>query len=96
MGVRIREKEKDSGIWWVFINHQGKRVSRQVGSKTAARKVAEQIQAKLTLGQGALPERKEPVPTLGEYYETIRKGYLETANLRCSPSSGQEKGKTKV
>ena len=36
MGVKVREKERDSGIWWVFINHKGRRSSRQVGTKKAA------------------------------------------------------------
>ena len=27
MGVTIRQKPKNSGIWYVFINHQGKRHS---------------------------------------------------------------------
>jgi len=39
MGVKIREKEKGSGTWWVFINHKGKRSSRQVGTEKAAEKV---------------------------------------------------------
>ena len=79
MGVKVREKVKGSGCFWVFINHQGKRVSRQVGSKAAAEKVAEQIQARLTLEQSALPERKPHVPTLEEYYGRIKKSYLKTA-----------------
>ena len=32
MGIKVRWKEKDSGVWWVFINHKGKRSSRQVGT----------------------------------------------------------------
>ena len=79
MGVRTREKPKDSGIWWVFINHQGKRVSRKVGTKAAAQNVAEQIQARLTLGQDALPTAKPKLPTLAEYYERIKKTYIKTA-----------------
>ncbi len=79
MGVRVREKVPGSGIFWVFINHLGKRVSKQVGSKAAARKVAEQIQARLTLGESALPKREPDVPTLEEYYDRIKKSYLKTA-----------------
>ena len=29
MGVKVREKVQGSGIWWVFINHQGDRESKQ-------------------------------------------------------------------
>ena len=79
MGVRVREKVQGSGVYWVFINHDGKRVSKQVGSEAAAEKLAEQIQARLTLGQSALPERKPNVPTLEEYYGRIKKNYLKTA-----------------
>ena len=51
MGVRIREKPKDSGVWWVFIHHEGRRTSRRVGDQEAAEEVARQIQARLTLGR---------------------------------------------
>src|SRR5215467_7151122 len=76
MGVKVREKEKDSGIWWVFINHKGKRSSRQVGTKKAAEKVKEHIEARLKLGQDALPTEKPPVPTLQKYWEGFEETYL--------------------
>src|SRR5262252_10419827 len=69
MGVKVREKEKDSGIWWVFINNKGRRSSRQVGTKKAAEKVKEHIEARLKLGQDALPKEKPAVPTVEEYWE---------------------------
>jgi integrase len=75
MGVRIREKKKGSGIWWVFINRENKRISRRIGRRSAAEAAAEQIEAKLKLGQEALPKQKseedEPIqcPTLCEWYE---------------------------
>jgi len=31
MGVKVREKPKESGIYWIFINHQGKRKSKKIG-----------------------------------------------------------------
>ena len=31
MGVRVREKVKGSGEWWIFIDHQGKRKAKKVG-----------------------------------------------------------------
>jgi len=61
MGVTIREKTKDSGVYWVFVAHHGKRTSRKVGDKKAAEEVARKIQAKLTLDE-SLPERKPPTP----------------------------------
>jgi integrase len=27
MGVKIREKVKGSGVWWVFVNHRGERAA---------------------------------------------------------------------
>lgn len=49
--MTVREKD---GAWWIFVNHQGRRKAKRVGpgdsGKTAARKAAEKIQAKLVLG----------------------------------------------
>jgi len=63
MGVTIREKIKDSGEWWVFINHKGRRTSRKVGGEAAAKDAANKIQARLTLGEGAFrKDTKLPAP----------------------------------
>jgi integrase len=61
MGVKVREKVKDSGVFWVFINRNGKRSSRQVGTKKAADKVKEHIEARLKLGQWSPQEEKPRV-----------------------------------
>src|SRR5262245_23464592 len=88
MGVKVREKEKDSGIWWVFINHKGRRSSRQVGTKKAAEKVKEHIEARLKLGQDALPKEKQPVQTVREYYEKVFVPvYLESAVAASTAAS---------
>ena len=54
MAVNIRQWK---GAWWVFINHQGTRKARRVGvgesGKKASKQVAQQIQARLVLGQTA-------------------------------------------
>jgi len=31
MGVKVREKLKNSGIWWIFIDHQGRRKAKKIG-----------------------------------------------------------------
>jgi integrase len=64
---------KGSGIWWVFTKHNGRRNSKRVGTEKAARKVAEMIEARLKLGQSALPEEKRnrEVPTLEQYYQRL-------------------------
>jgi integrase len=77
MGVKIREKIKGSGQWWIFINHQGRRKSKRVGSEKAALKVKEIVEARLKLGQSidSETEKKEkPVaPTLDKYFERFKK-----------------------
>jgi len=86
MGVRVREKIKDSGVFWVFISHQGKRTSRKVGSKKAAQCIAQQIEAKLTLGKFEFAEKK-PIPTFSEYAEKWLQGYVK---VTCRESTLDE------
>ena len=69
MGVNVREKTKDSGEWWIFIEHHGKRKAKRIGrDKKLAKDVAQKIKAKLVLGDMDLGE-KPKVPTFGEYSE---------------------------
>ena len=79
MGVKVKEKIRGSGVWWVFINHNGRRKSKLVGSEKAAQKVAEMIQARLKLGQSFLPEKLVTTPALKDYFEKFKSTYLETA-----------------
>ena len=79
MGVVVREKVKGSGKWWIFIHYKGKRHNRMVGSEKAAKEVADQIQARLTLGKGAFPEKvKPPAPTLKRYFKRFEENYKGT------------------
>ncbi len=65
MGVTIREKIKGSDVWWVFVAHKGRRTSRKVGDRKAAREAARKIEARLILGKRAFHEEaKLPAPTL--------------------------------
>jgi len=70
MGVTMREWK---GAWWVFINHQGTRKAKRIGTgeigKKAAKQVAQQIQARLALGQMAF-ERSHATMTLQGYAAT--------------------------
>ena len=34
MGVKVREKPKNSGNWWIFIDHQGRRKAKKIGRDT--------------------------------------------------------------
>ncbi len=38
MGVKVREKITGSGVWWVFVNHNGMRKSKKVGTEKLANK----------------------------------------------------------
>jgi len=87
VGVKVREKIKGSGVYWVFINHRGKRTSRQVGSKKAADKVKENIEARLKLGQDALPNEKPPALTLQNYWERFEETYLPSGVRKSTMDS---------
>jgi integrase len=76
MGVKIREKVKGSGVWWMFINYKGKRTSRLIGKEKAAIKAQEHAQARLKLGEEALPKEKPPAPTLKQFWEGFEETYL--------------------
>jgi len=67
MGVKVRERPKNSGVFWVFIDHQGKRKAKKVGSEDAANEVAKKIEAKLTLGEFKVEKSRPPCPTFGNY-----------------------------
>ncbi len=62
MGVTIREKPKGSGVWWIFVTHNGRRRSKKIGKdKRLAREVAKRVEAKLALGDlGIFKEDKGP------------------------------------
>jgi integrase len=69
MGVRVRQWK---GAWWLFINHQGARKAKRIGvgdpAKKAAKLAAQQIQARLALGQAAFQSDKAGI-TFDDYSE---------------------------
>lgn len=68
MGVKVKEKIKGSGVWWLFINHNGRRKSKRIGSEAAAKEAAKKIEAKLVLkGFGILEDRAKPTATISYY-----------------------------
>ena len=68
MAVKIRERPKGSGTWWLFIDHQGRRKSKKIGrDKDLAMEVAKKIEAKLVLGEIGL--KKPDAPKFKEYAE---------------------------
>jgi len=89
MGVVVKEKVKGSGVWWIFINHLGRRTSKKVGTRRNAEKVAENIEARIKLGKEFVGESKRLVPTLAEQYKSYERTYLNTA-LRSTTQSSYE------
>lgn len=65
MSVIIRQKNKGRGQpWWIFVNHNGKRKSKKIGSRKAALQVKAAIEAKLAKGDFNIDAKT--VPTFGE------------------------------
>jgi integrase len=61
MGVILKERD---GVWWVFINHQGKRKAKKVGTdEETARSVADKIEARLVLNEFDMGKKKPLAPT---------------------------------
>jgi integrase len=80
MGVKVREKVAGSGVYWIFVNHNGRRTSRQVGTKNAADKAKEKIEAKLTLNEWIPEEKpKKHVPTLESFYQGLTETHFAMA-----------------
>lgn len=70
MGVKVREKPPGSGVWWIFINHQGQRKSKLIGKdEKLAHEVAEKIKAKLVLGELKVEKINDSCPAFKEYAE---------------------------
>ena len=77
MGVKIREKPKGSGEWWIFINHHGNRKSKRVGDKETAQEVAKRIEAKLILGDFGVIKEEIKVPNFDEVYRLWLEDYIK-------------------
>ena len=88
MGVKVRERPKGSGIYWIFIDHQNKRKSKKIGrDKQLAKKAAKKIEAKLVLGDLDLLNRPEKQITFSEYAQQWLQGYVATT-LKYSTYKG--------
>jgi integrase len=58
MGVKVRERPKGSGIYWVFIDHQGKRKSKKIGKdKRLAKEAAKKNRGQAHLGTAGPPAK---------------------------------------
>ena len=87
MGVIVRQKRKGKGEpWWVFVSHNGKRTSRQVGDKKAAEKVASDIRAQLQLDGFDFHKRKKTIPLFKDFAD----GFMETYSAMNHKPSTQK------
>ncbi|MGA3208198.1 MAG: tyrosine-type recombinase/integrase [Syntrophales bacterium] len=86
MGVKVKEKVEGSDVWWIFINHRGKRKAKKIGNdKRAAFEIARKIEARLTLGDmGLLDKEKEKSPAFKEYAD---RWISITVPATCKPST---------
>lgn len=86
MAVKVRERPKGSGIFWIIIDHKGTRKAKKVGkNKKHAQEAAEIIEAKLVLKDfGLLDENETKTPTFGDYAQTW---ITVTVPATCKPST---------
>lgn len=86
MGVKVREKKKGSGVWWLFIDHQGRRRAKKIGrDKKVAENIAKKVEAKLVLGDMGLVENKTVTAATFEEYANTWKTL--TVPATCKPST---------
>lgn len=71
MGVKVREKVKGTGTWWIFIDHKGKRKAVKVGSEAAANKAAKKMEEGFATG-AVLPGPKVKVLFRDRYKTWLR------------------------
>jgi len=77
MGVKVREKVKDSGVWWIFANFRGKRKAYKIGTdKEHAEAKAKELEGELSSKNMPLRTKGE-VPTLRQFAEKWIKGHCK-------------------
>lgn len=68
MGVKVREHPPKSGIYYIKIDHNGKRKSKKIGrDKREANRIAKRLEAKLAAGDLRIDKPK--TPTFKQYAE---------------------------
>lgn len=84
MGVKVREKPRGSGIYFVFMNYKGRRKSKKIGkNKRMALEIAKKIEARLILGEVDVMESND-VPLFGNYVKSYYNSY---SKLKHKPST---------
>ena len=101
MGVKVREKVKGSGEWWIFINHKGKRRSKKIGDKRAANTVKRKVEARLAKGDMGMIRDKFPtlsayskqwlVAPFHDWKDSTQREYEKAFNLHVKPRLGSKR-----
>jgi len=88
MGVKIKERPEGSGIWWLFIDHNGKRKAKKIGrDKRLAQDAAKKIEAKLTLGDFGIEKDEKQIAVFSDY----AKRWIDvTIPATCKESSARD------
>ena len=81
MAVRIKKR---GSKWYVYVNYQGKRKNRCVGTREAAEKARREIEARLVLGDVSFLTEREQKPTFGTYADNWLMDY---ARIECKTST---------
>ncbi len=82
MGVIVKEKNKGSGEWWIYVHHNSRKKTKKIGDHDLAQDVAQKIRARLALKDfGFMAQKKDPVPT---FKEAARLWLAEPQNWRES------------
>lgn len=79
MGIKVRERIKGCGIYWVFINYQGQRRAIKAGEREVADEVASEFNKKISPGHREYNPAevfKKPEP-LKPTFKVLAKQWLE-------------------
>jgi integrase len=85
MGVRVREKIRGSGEWWIFISHRRKRASKKIGTRKAAKEAAVKIEREIALERFNLETPEERRPLLFRQY--AERWMKQHAKVNCKPET---------
>jgi integrase len=76
MAVKVKEKVKGSGVYWVFANLNYQRKSWMIGGKKSAESFAEDVRKSILLDGKLETKKASAIPTLEQYYKEFSDAYL--------------------
>lgn len=83
MGVRVREKVKHSGEWWIFLHIGNRRKAIKVGTdKRVANAAASKLRKAIARGEYRIPDRTRGAPTFAEVARDWLARYPVTHDVR--------------